>query len=82
MAPLVRVKPQLFYGPGRPAPGTLYHQRARPRAALTAAHCRAGGGEQSVENEGGNLDAGDWEINFIFGGHAVAHMCGIAAIRF
>jgi len=50
MAPLVRVKPQLFYGPGRPAPGTLYHQRARPRAAPTAAHCRAGGGEQTVEN--------------------------------
>ena len=43
---------------------------------------RAGGGEQIIENEGGNLDAGDWEINFIFGGHAVAHMCGIAAIRF
>tara|TARA_R110000823_G_scaffold315693_1_gene450221 strand:+ start:13858 stop:14106 length:249 start_codon:yes stop_codon:yes gene_type:complete len=82
MAPLVRVKPQLFYGPGRPAPGTLYHQRARPHAAPTGAHCRAGGGKQTVENQGGNLDAGYWEINFIFGGHAVAHMCGIAAIGF
>ena len=85
---------QFFSGPCRPAAARVSHHRPRPNLAFAGTHCPTGRGEQTAERQGRNVAGGGEKIIGFWivwcyvlhltnsNENCMAHMCGIAAIKF